>query len=103
MSKADELAAKAARIQAAAKRSEKTRTEAVPKVAAAPAPSAGRTIRLSVDVSPEQYAWLDQWGLSAGADQGVARVPKQRLIRALIALAADDPAVCEQAIQQLKK
>lgn len=98
MSRKIDLTAKAAKIAAAAKARQVPAAEPV----VAPATPSGRTIRLSVDVTPEQYAWLDQWGLSAGAECGMARVPKQRLVRALIALAADDPAVCQQAIEQVK-
>lgn len=102
--KTEELAATAALLRQ--QQEQRTAPSPEPATPSQPAPasvtSTEKKVRLTVDVTPEQHQWLTQWGFAAAADLGKSRVPTQQLIRGLIALAADDPAVCEQAIQQLK-
>lgn len=106
MTKAEELAAKAARIRQQAEASKsaaasttesrtsvptdlstselsdgpsrrEVKTPATPSVRVKP-------VRLTVDVSPADHAALLRWCLDAASDLGVARVSGQALIRAML-------------------
>lgn len=113
MSKAEELAAKAARIrerQAAAAVEPLTSGDpGLSEQASASSPHAGaptnarrpradassptvrvRPVRLTVDVAPADHAALARWCLDAAGELGLARVAGQELVRSLLRRALED-------------
>ncbi|HEY3733999.1 MAG TPA: hypothetical protein VGL63_08795 [Streptosporangiaceae bacterium] len=62
------------------------------------APPAGRTairskpVRVTVDLSPELYRELTQWADSAAVELDVPRIALADAMRAMIRVAADNPA-----------
>jgi hypothetical protein len=82
MSRAEELAAKAARMsqrrQTAATPQEEPARLSTPQVRARP-------VRKTVDLPPQRYAALTEWGAETAGALGVARVTGQDILNALVA------------------
>jgi hypothetical protein len=95
MSRAEELAAKAARIK---------EKQAAP---VAPAPSQRKKIvrsdavRVTVDLPPTQHRALQAWTADAAETLGRARVTKQDVLTTLVARLLADPALADQIINDL--
>lgn len=108
MSRAEELAAKAARMKAA----NQSAPSVEPQVDESPSTSVStdlstsvpqsappevrqtvrsRPVRLTVDVAPTEHTELIQLTMQAAATLGAARVPGQELVRALIRRYLGDP------------
>lgn len=116
MSKAEELAAKAARIrerQTAPRPAVSASMEPQNSGASEPAPASSddagattnaresrtdassptvrvRPVRLTVDVTPADHAALARWCLDAAGELGLARVAGQELVRSLLRRALED-------------
>lgn len=94
MSRADELAAKAARISA------KKATQAAP----APTRKAavlGTPVRVTVDLAPTQHRSLKDWNSKAAVTLGRARVTNQDVLKALVARLLSDSTLADQIITDL--
>lgn len=89
MSRAEELAAKAARLKQ--QQHDKETRSSVPTEVRAPSEIRVRPVRLTLDVAPADHAALARWSLDASAELGRARVAGQELMRALLRRALADP------------
>lgn len=114
MSRAEDLAAKAARLRARAEQApppaagaqfadavtSPTSPEVSRSVATEHSPARVRTrpVRLTVDVSPSEHAALGQLALDAAAELGLARVHGQEIVRALIRRLLVDPQVRREVL-----
>lgn len=101
MTKAEELAAKAARLAekkqgaaAPAAPARVERTERAPAVQSKP-------VRMTVDLPPAQDRNFKRWAAEAADTLGRSRVTKQEVVTALIARLLTDPALAEQIITDL--
>lgn len=105
MSKADSLAAKAAKLK---KRQD---TELLTSVspesteqAQPPAQSArprARSVRLTIDVTPNDHTALTQWCAEIAQEIDVTRVAGQELMRVLLRRALADPVLREHVTREI--
>lgn len=97
MSRKEDLAEKAARLknrQAVAANPSVGAREVEPTTPR-PKPPRARSVRLSLDVPPEDHAALVDWCVKIAADLQVARVPGQDVLRALLKRGFNDPVLRE--------
>ncbi|WP_329094285.1 hypothetical protein [Streptosporangium sp. NBC_01469] len=116
MSRADELAAKAARIKAKQGTDERKKHAATfvdavfPEAASPAAPTTGqrrkavvlaKPVRVTVDLAPTQHRALQTWTADAAETLGRSRVTKQDVLTALVARLLNDPGLADQIITDL--
>lgn len=95
MSRAEELAAKAARIK------DKKAVPATPTPASRRKVVRADAVRVTVDLAPTQHRALQTWTADAAETLGRARVTKQDVLTALVARLLDDPGLADQIITDL--
>lgn len=93
MSKADEMAAKAARMQEAPNRAQRA---GVPRVRA-------QLVRRTLDLSPTHHAQLQMWCAETAVELGVPRVTGQDVMRALVARLLTDETMARRIRADLAK
>lgn len=108
MGRQEDLEAKAARMKEAAAR----RNAAATTEVRSPAPSElrtsvpgtrARTVRLTVDVPPQDHTELLQWCLGAAGQLGVTRVTGQEVLRTLLNKFLTDDKLGEQVLADIAR
>lgn len=104
MAKQNDVAARAAAIASRPRRtSAGAGDSAAPESAkASQAPIRTKPIRVTVDLLPNVYKELDDFGRAAAAELGVARVPHVQVVRALIQRLEQDEALRAATIQAIR-
>jgi hypothetical protein len=109
VSRADDIRAKANRIKAGAaqsSRSEDVSTSSrddVSKSSSAVRSPRVRPIRVSVDISPVEHERLIDLGVAMARELGSPRVNNREILRSLLRLALDDPALIERVRAEVEE